>query len=176
MCRYINHTKLLSIYPILLLFIYSIGVKAQGDVSITEMTSENYANLKLPPLNVLYANAEKVPMIEIFEKKRQLEERLLKKEKKAWLNFVSIRGGYTYGKTDNYGSTTDITTPLFYQYTGMSQHYYNVGGNITIPLETLFDLKGKTKRQKLAIEIAEMNRLQALDNLKQDITRTYIQI
>ncbi|MEG1839463.1 MAG: TolC family protein, partial [Bacteroidaceae bacterium] len=132
--------------------------------------------LKLPPLDVLYVNAEKVPVIEIAAKQRLLAERLLKKEKKGWLNFISIRGGYAYGKTDNYGSRTDVTTPLFYQYTGMSQHYYNVGGNISIPLETLFDLGGKVKRQKIEVEIAEANRLKELDMLKQEIAKTYIQI
>jgi outer membrane protein TolC len=51
-----------------------------------------------------------------------------------------------------------------------------VGGNVNIPLETLFDLGGKVKRQRLVVERAEYAKEQAYDQLKQQIAHLYVSI
>lgn len=132
--------------------------------------------LKLPPLSLLYANARKNPSIEILEKEKQLQKRLLAKEKKQWLNFFSARASIAHGVTDNYGTMTDALTPIFYQYSGVEQTYWNVGGNVSIPIETLLDLPGKVKRQRIAVERAELQKEQAFDDLKKQIITLYVQI
>lgn len=132
--------------------------------------------LKLPPLNVLFENARNNPSIAILEKEKQLQTRILSKEKKAWMNFFNARASYYYGVTDNYGTQTDILTPIFYQYMGIEQNYWNVGGSINISIEELFDLKGKVNRQKINIEKAELTKEQAFDQLKQQIIHLYVTI
>lgn len=132
--------------------------------------------LKLPPLNVLFENARNNPSIAILEKEKQLQKKILSKEKKAWMNFFDARASYYYGVTDNYGTQTDILTPIFYQYLGIEQNYWNVGGSINISLEELFDLKGKVNRQKINIEKAELTKEQAFDQLKQQIIHLYVTI
>lgn len=157
----------------------SVSLKAQEqmeDKDITTMTSNDYINLKLPPLSVLYENAQNTPSIEFLAKQKQLQEKLLSKEKRGWLQFFSARAGYAYGKTDNYGSLSDPETPIFYQYTGVAQHYYNAGANINIPFENLFDLKGKIKRQRIAVEAAELQKQEAFNQLKIQISQLYVEI
>lgn len=146
------------------------------DKDIATMTSNDYINLKLPPLSVLYENAKNTPSIEFLAKQKQLQEKLLSKEKRGWLQFFSARAGYAYGKTDNYGSLSDPETPIFYQYTGVAQHYYNAGANINIPFESLFDLGGKIKRQKIAVESAELQKQEAYNQLKIQISQLYVEI
>lgn len=160
------------IFPILL----SLPVLSQNEQESIDMDSFDYTHLQLPPLETLFENAQKTPAIEIYENQKKIQERLLKKEKRQWLNFISLKAGYAYGKTDNYGSISDVQTPIFYQYTGINQHYYNAGGNINIPLESLFDLKGKIKRQKLVVEGAELEREKAFLELKQNISTLYVDI
>lgn len=136
----------------------------------------DFATLQLPPLSVLYANATSNPTVKMLEKEKQLQKKLLAKEKRGWLSFFTARAAYSHGVTDNYGTVTDIMTPIFYQYSGIEQDYWNVGGNVNIPLETLFDLGGKVKRQRLVVERAEYAKEQAYDQLKQQIAHLYVSI
>lgn len=154
----------------------SLPVLSQNEPGAIDMDSFDYTHIQLPPLQTLYDNAQKTPAIEIFENQKNIQERLLKKEKRQWLNFLSLKAGYAYGKTDNYGSISDVQTPIFYQYTGIDQHYYNVGGNINIPIESLFDLKGKIKRQRLQVEGARLEKEKAFSELKQNISTLYVEI
>lgn len=148
----------------------------QEEKDITIMTLNDYISLKLPPLSVLYENAKGAPSIQFLAKQKQLQEKLLSKEKRAWLQFFSAKAGYAYGKTDNYGSLSDVSTPIFYQYTGVAQHYYNAGANINIPFEELLDLGGKIKRQKIAVEAAELQKQDAFNQLKMQIAQLYVEI
>lgn len=146
-----------------------------GD-SVSINLNVDFATLQLPPLSVLYANATSNPTVKMMEKERQLQKKLLAKEKRSWLSFFTARAGYTHGVTDNYGTITDVTTPIFYQYSGVEQDYWNVGGNVNIPLETLFDLGGKVKRQRIIAEKAEYAKEQAYDQVKQQIAHLYVSI
>lgn len=151
-------------------------VDSNQEDSITINLNIDFATLQLPPLSVLYANATSNPTVKMMEKERQLQKKLLSKEKRSWLSFFSARAGYSHGVTDNFGTITDVTTPIFYQYTGVEQDYWNVGGNVNIPLETLFDLGGKVKRQRIIAEKAEYAKEQAYDQVKQEIAHLYVSI
>lgn len=172
--------KILGIFLVtFLIVVHPISLKAQEqqeEKDITTMSSDDYINLKLPPLSILYENAKNTPSIEFLAKQKQLQEKLLSKEKRGWLQFFSAKAGYAYGKTDNYGSLSDPSTPIFYQYTGVAQHYYNAGANINIPFESLFDLGGKIKRQKIAVESAELQKQEAFNQLKIQISQLYVEI
>lgn len=136
----------------------------------------DFATLELPPLSVLYANARSNPSIKLLEKERQLQKKLLAKEKRKWLSFFTARAGYTHGVTDNYGTMTDPLTPIFTQYTGVEQDYWNVGGNVNINFEELFDLGGRIKRQRIAVEKSELEKERTYEEVKQQIARLYVQI
>jgi outer membrane protein TolC len=136
----------------------------------------DFTTFKMPPLSVLYANAMSNPTIKIKEKEKRLAQLLLRKQKKHFLSFFSARAGYTRGVTDNYGTMTDPLTPIYTQYTGVEQTYWNVGGNISINLEDLFDLKGSVKRQRLEVDKAELEKQQTYDQLKQQIAKIYVQV
>lgn len=59
----------------------------QDDI-ITNMDVD-YAKIKLPPLSVLYENARSTPSIQILEKEKQLQKKLLAKEKKTGWNSLA---------------------------------------------------------------------------------------
>lgn len=136
----------------------------------------DFAKIKLPPLSVLYENARTTPSIQILEKEKQLQKKLLAKEKKGWLGFFSANGNVSYGIADNVGSSTDVNTPLIYRYVGTEQTSWNVGGSIGIPFEKLFDLRGSIRRQRIQVDIAELRKQEAYENLKIQIAHLYVQI
>ncbi len=146
------------------------------DVDQIALRKIDYENIQLPPLSELFENARETAPIELLEKKALLERKLVQKEKRSWLSFFSAHGNYTYGMLDNYASSSDVLTPIYYQYTGTEQHYWNVGGSVSIPIETLADLGGKVRRQKINAEIAELEKEQQFQQLKQQIVTIYVRI
>jgi len=126
----------------------------------------DYAKIKLPPLSVLYENARSTPSLQILEKEKQLQKKLLSKEKRNWRSA-------SYGIADNVASNTDVNTPLIYRYVGTEQTSWNVGGGISIPFEKLFDLRGGIKRQRIQVDIAELRKQEAYETLKIQIAHLY---
>lgn len=136
----------------------------------------DYATIKLPPLSILYENARNTPSLQILEKEKQLQKKLLAKEKRGWLSFLNAGGSISYGIADNVASNTDVNTPLVYHYVGTKQTSWNVGGGVSIPFEKLFDIGGTVKRQRIQVDIAELKKQETYDNLKIQIAHLYVQI
>lgn len=136
----------------------------------------DYSEFKLPPLGMLFENAKSTPSIELLEKERQLAEKLLSKEKRAFLGFFRVHANYSYGNTSSTSTATDISTPLYTFASGYESSYWNVGASVNVGLETLFDLGGRINRQRLAVEKATIEKEIAFDQLKQQIATIYVRI
>ena len=148
--------------------------KVADDFTQSTFEQVDYENLTLPPLRTLFENAKGTPSIEIMEKQVQLQKKLLSKEQRAWLSFFTGHGSYTYGMLDNYANSSDVLTPIYYQYSGVEQHYWNIGGSVSIPFETLFDLGGRI--QRLNVEISQLEKEKEYQLLKQQIATIYVRI
>ena len=140
----------------------------------SEFIDDNFSMLALPPLEVLFENAKKGPRVQLYELKMKEQGELLKIEKHLWASFFSMGTGYHYGNVGMYSSYSDISTPLISQYSGNTQSSWQVGININVSLETLLDLKPRIKKQKIAIEMANMEREQALDELRSSVVELYV--
>ena len=105
---------------IILIFLFAGYAKSQEthgtQQSVTTQDEVNssinidIAKIKLPPLSVLYENARSTPSIEILEKEKQLQKKLLAKEKRSWMSLFNAFGNVSHGIADNIGSSTDPTT------------------------------------------------------------------
>lgn len=136
----------------------------------------NYSEFKLPPLGILFENAKSTPSIELLEKERQLADKMLSKEKRAFLSFFRVHANYSYGNTSSTSTATDVSTPLYTFASGAETNYWNVGASVNIGLETLFDLGGRVNRQRLAVEKATIQKEIAFEKLKQEIATIYVRI
>ncbi|WP_321481158.1 TolC family protein [uncultured Bacteroides sp.] len=139
----------------------------------SNLKPEDCTNITLPPLHVLFENAKQSAVYELAAVKEKVEQRLLKKEKRAWLGFFSIRGSYQYGMLGNDASYSDIITPVVKTYTTQAQKSYTVGGGVSIPLDDLFDLQARVRRQKLNVRSAELEKKAKFDELKREIIILY---
>ncbi|MDD2526028.1 MAG: TolC family protein [Bacteroidales bacterium] len=138
-----------------------------------ELIDDNFSMLVLPPLDLLFENARKGPGVQLYELKMKEQGEILKREKNTWASFLTLGAGYHYGNVGMYSSYSDVSTPLITQYTGTTQSSWQVGVNLNVSLVTLLDLKPRIKRQKIAIEMANMEREQALDELRSSVVDMY---
>mgnify|MGYP000980887104 CR=1 FL=1 len=153
-----------------LFMLSSVFVSAQD---ISEFTAKDYLNFRLPPLSSLFENAKASPILEYYEKKKQADESMMSTEQKKWLNYLKVVGGYQYGVIGNNTSFSDTNTPLFYQYSGNKQNWYNVGVSLSIPLDDLFDRKNRIKKQRLEMEATEYEKEKWYDEQKLRIVESY---
>lgn len=136
----------------------------------------DYSTFKLPPLGLLFENAKSNPTVEQLAREEEIQRELIKKEAFSWTSWISGSASYSYGVMDNYGSNENVLTPIFYQYMGSKQHYWNIGARANVPLEHIFDYRSRIKRQKLNAEKAQLTKDIAYEQLKQTIATLYVRI
>ena len=136
----------------------------------------NFSEFHLPPLAVLFENAKQSPQIISLEKARQLAQAEVAKEKKHIFSFVQGHASYSYGKTDMWGNNSSTSSTMIYQFQGREQSYWNIGVNLSVPLEDILDLTSAVKRKKIEVEQAAIAKDAAYDELKLQIASLYVRI
>ena len=158
---------------LLLLFVSTTRVVAQEVSDYSQLSEEDYSKIVLPPLSVLFENAKNSPIYEMADVKARIERKLLQKEKWSFLGFFSLRGSYQYGMFGNESTYTDVAVAPYLTYSTQAQNGYTVGAGLSIPLDDLFDLKGKISRQRLTLRSAELEREVKYDDIKKNIIEMY---
>ena len=139
-------------------------------------TEGMYSGFRLPPLGQLFENAMTNPTVEILAREEAIQRELVKKEKRSLLEFFTGHANYTYGIMDNYGSNSTVTSPIYYQYMGSQQSYWNFGASVSVPLGDAFDYRGRVRRQQLNADKARLQKEMAFEELKQKIATLYVRI
>lgn len=140
---------------------------------IVELTPKDYLSLRLPPISELFENAKNGPVSKFYEKTRQADESELTTLKRKWMNTIRIGGAYQYGVIDNNTAFSDNVTPIFYQYSGKKQNWYNLGVSLSIPLDEIFDRKNRIRKQELTMQAAEFEEEKSYDEQKIRIIEVY---
>lgn len=147
--------------------------KAQEVKDLSALKLQDYSSLTLPSLDLLFENAKQAPVYELAQVQEEIERKLLSKEKRAVLGFFNVRGSYQWGKFGNDYTFTDVYTPVMYNYTTSKQSSYTVGAALNIPLNDLFDLGARIKRQKLNVKSAELQREIRFEEIKKEVVQLY---
>lgn len=162
--------------PITILLLVIVPIKsitAQEVNDYSKLHPQDYSKITLPPLDLLFENAKGAPTYELATVKEQIERKLLAKEKRAVLSFFSLRGSYQYGMFGNESTYTDVSIAPYLSYSTQAQNGYTVGAGINIPLEGLFDLTARVKRQKLNVRVAELEKEVKFEEMKREIIQLY---
>ncbi len=166
--RYIFVLLLLQFF-----FLRTSDLQAQTNTEISGLNINDLKKISLPSLDVLFENARNNPNYELADVKEQIEINNFRKEKKAWLSYLSLRGSYQYGMFGNESTYTDVYTPVYYNYSTAAQNSYSLGAGVSIPLDHLFDLKGRSKRQKMLVKSANLEKEIKFEELKKEIIILY---
>lgn len=152
------------------------GISA-GFFDSSETNTINFSTFRLPPLSVLYENAKQNPNILSLNKAQEIAQAEVAKQKRHIFSYIQGHASYSYGKTDMWGnnSTTQSYTTI-YQFQGSEQSYWNIGVNLSVPLEDILDLTASVKRKRLEVDKARIEKDIAFDELKKNIASLYIKI
>lgn len=152
------------------------GISA-GFFDSSDNSTINFSTFHLPPLAVLYENAKQNPSILSLNKAQEIAQAEVAKQKRHIFSYIQGHASYSYGKTDMWGnnsSTQSYTT--IYQFQGNEQSYWNVGVNLSVPLEDILDLTASVKRKRLEVDKVRIEKDVAFDDLKKNIASLYIKI
>ena len=162
----------------------SLSVRAQfnesgisaGFFDSSEANTINYSSFKLPPLGVLFENAKQNPNILSLSKAQEIAQAEVSKQKKHIFSYFRGHASYSYGKTDMWGNSSSTYNQMIYQFQGSEQSYWNVGVNLSVPLEDILDLGSSVRRKKLLVDKAQIDKDIAYDQLKLQIASLYVKI
>lgn len=151
------------------------GISA-GFFDASENSTINFSDFHLPPLAVLFENAKQNPTILTLEKAQEIAQAEVAKQKRHIFSYVKGHASYSYGKTDMWGSSSSEMNLVLQQYQGREQSYWNVGVNLSVPVEDILDLKAAVHRKKLEVDKAIIAKDQAYDQLKLQIATIFVKI
>lgn len=151
------------------------GISA-GFFDSSENQSLNFSTFHLPPLAVLLENAKSTPQILSLAKAEEIAKAEVAKQKKHIFSYIHGHASYSYGKTDMWGNNSSSYNQMIYQFQGTEQSYWNVGVNLSVPLEDILDLGASVKRKRLEQERAQIEKDLAYDQLKLQLTSLYVKI
>lgn len=157
------------------------GISA-GFFDSSEEATLNFSTFHLPPLSILFENAKQNPTILMMEKAEQLARAEIAKQRRHIFSYVRAYASYSYGKTDVYGQMTNNQTgtmnfvPIFESKNGTEQSYWNVGANLSLPLEDILDWGPSVKRKRLEAERAKLDKDRQYEELKLQISKLYTRI
>ena len=75
-----------------------------------------------------------------------------------------------------WGNNSTTTSPMIYQFQGSEQSYWNVGVNLSVPIEDILDWSPSVKRKRLELDQAALAKDIAYDQLKLQIASLYVKI
>lgn len=171
-------------YTILLfLFAFYLSSESIAQQPVTDtvqsaftFTPDDFKNFHLPPLQTLFENARRNPRLEAIQASIEAAKSEVKLAKRDWLNYFSVRAGYTYGILGIYTDSETKYTPLTTTYSGSTQNSWSVGANVSIPFDQLLNHKLRVKRQQQLVKNAEYTKEIAFNEVKSEIVELYSNI
>ena len=152
------------------------GISA-GFFDASEGSTIDFSKFHLPPLAVLLENAKSNPQILSLAKAQEIAQAEVAKQRRHIFSYVHGHASYGYGKTDMWGNnSSNLSSNMIYQFQGSEQSYWNVGVNLSVPLEDILDLKAAVRRKKLEVDDARIKKDIAYDQLKLQIVTLYVKI
>ena len=136
----------------------------------------NFSEFHLPPLAILFENAKASPQIMSLEKARQIAQAEVAKQKRHIFSYLTAHASFSYGKGDSCGSSSSAYNPILMQYQGTETNYWNLGVNLSLPMEDVLDYTAAIKRKKLEVDQAVLQKDIAYDQLKLQIATLYVKI
>ncbi len=147
------------------------------DKFIPEMLAPHeFIYYQLPPLDTLFEGAKTNPRLQAIGASIEAARHDLKTTKRDWLQYFSVKAGYTRGILGTYTDRETQDIPLTTIYSGATQNSWLVGANIVIPINKLFSHGSNIKKQKEIIKNVKYQQQIQFDEIKSEIIELYCNI
>ena len=140
------------------------------------LTTDEFRNYHLPPLEVLFENARNNPKLKAIEAAMLATRADLRSTRRDWLQYFSVRAGYTYGILGTYTDTESQYNPLTTIYSGATQNSWQIGANVNIPLNSLFNQSSKVRKQREIYRQSQYEQEVTFNEIKNEIIEIYCNI
>ena len=137
------------------------------------LTTNEYINYQLPPLDSLFEGAQRNPRLKAIGASIEAARNDLKSTQRDWLQYFSVRAGYTYGILGTYTDQETQYVPLTTVYSGSTQNSWSIGANINIPFNRLFSHRATVKKQKEIVRSAEYTRQVEFDEMNREFIEKF---
>ena len=161
--------KILTLVLVSILFTTNIfGASPVSDSTIL--------NIKLPPIDTLYANAYKAnPSVLSKRATAEVTRRQWIAEHYIWFKYLKPSAGYIYGNTANLVSYSDnsysVSTPT--SYSNRENTYWNIGVSLSLPLNEILNYSNNIKEKKAAYLAAQYYTEETFQNVQMKIIENY---
>ena len=118
---------------------------AMAQDGIESLSPDDYLNLQLPPLDILFENAKNSAAVDFYTVKMEEEASALKTEKRSWLKYFRVGSTYQWGLMGKLPFLI-LHTP-FYQFRFVKAGI--TSATLSIPLDDFFDRGNLITRQEL---------------------------
>ncbi len=140
------------------------------------LTTDEFRNYHLPPLESLFENARNNPRLKAIEAAMNATRAELRTTRRDWLQYFSLHAGYNYGILGTYTDSESKYTPLTTVYSGATQNSWSIGANVNIPLNTLFNQSSKIRKQREEYFQAQYDTEATFNEIKNEIIDIYCNI
>lgn len=140
------------------------------------LTTDEFRNYHLPPLEALFESAKNNPRLKAIEAAMLASRADLRSTRRDWLQYFSVRAGYTYGILGTYTDTESQYNPLTTTYSGATQSSWQIGANVNIPLNSLFNQSSKVRKQREMYKQAQYEKEVTFNEIKNEIIEIYCNI
>lgn len=149
---------------------------AAGFFDSSKEKTINFSEFHLPPLAVLFENAKSTPQVMSLQKAQEIAEAEVAKQRRHIFSYINGHASFSYGISDNWGTSESAMNLRLVQFSGNEQRYWNVGVSLNVPVEDILDLGAAVKRKKLEVDQAVFNKDYQYDQLKLQIAKLYTSI
>lgn len=141
--------------------------------SLTGKTATELEKLALPPLSVFLDAVIENATVKRAQSQVEQTKNEYRIQKRDWWNFFRINGSYSYGRYNIIGNASDEFTPMYQTSMASSQHNFNVGASVSIPLGEFTNRKLKLKKYRYDIEQLQYTQEEVMEERRLKVLEAY---
>lgn len=138
-----------------------------------QKTATQLEKLELPPLSVFLDAVTENATVKRAQSQVEQVKNEYRLQKRDWWNFFKLNGMYSYGRYNILGNASDEYTPMYQTSMTNSQHTFNVGASVSIPLGEFTNRKLKMKKYKYDIEQLKYTQEEVMEERRLRVLEAY---
>jgi outer membrane protein TolC len=130
-------------------------------------------SLTLQPLSIFLDAVTENATVKSAQSQVEQIQNQYRLEKRNWMNWIRINGGYSFGRFNVLSNSSDVYTPIYQTMTASNQHTFNVGASIGFSVGDIINRPLRLKDYRFQIEQIQYARDQAMEERKLMVMEAY---
>ncbi len=144
-----------------------------GGITTLQTLPEGEESLQLPPLSVFLDAVTENATVKKARSQVEQVKNDYRMEKRNWLNYFHLNGGYSYGKYNILSNNSDEYTPMYQTTMSSAQHTFNVGASVSVGIGDLINRPLKLKNYRYNIEQLQYAQDEVMEERKLRVLEAY---